>query len=171
MFLLLFVQTIASSSLSHRKAAYDEIRRACKSVDAKLHYIQFQKLDFEEISVIDTFYNADVAIVDVSIQDQQNSLFYRLGNRESFGMKQNILLFNDYTADVTIPIRFPSANYTIFTYRLSDDKRCYITEPAVTRLVSGTDDDAIGSQLSAETKMTLCMKLKKVLQEVEIQTK
>jgi mitogen-activated protein kinase kinase kinase 5 len=128
-------------------------------------------LDFEEISVIDTFYNADVAIVDVSIQDQQNSLFYRLGNRESFGMKQNILLFNDSAADVVIPLKLPTSNYTIVTYRLSDDKRCYVTEPSVSRLVTNSDDSSLQNQLSSETKMQLCCRLKKLLLEVEIQTK
>ncbi len=139
-------------------------------VNANLNHIQFQKLDFEEISVIDTFYNADVAIVDVSIQDQQNSLFYRLGNRESFGMKQNILLFNDSAADVVIPIKLPTSNYNIVTYRLSDDKRCYVTEPSG-RLVNNSDDSSLQNSLSSETKMQLCCRLKKLLLEVEVQTK
>lgn len=121
---------------------------------------------------MDTFYNADVSVVDISIQEQQNSLFYRLGNRESFGMKQNILLFNDSAADVVIPIsKLPISNYTTVTYRLSDDKHCYVTEPSVARLVANSDDQTLQSSLSTETKTPLFLKLKKLLLEVDVQTK
>ncbi len=54
-------------------------------------------MDFGETSALDTFYNADVALVDITIRQQFPSLCYHVGVRESMGQSSNILL--TYWAD------------------------------------------------------------------------
>lgn len=92
-------------NLQHRKCALDELKQACAQVNANLQQLQFEKLDFGETNVLETFYNADVAVCDLSIQVQQSALFYHLGVRESFGMKENILLYNDIQTEQTLRLK------------------------------------------------------------------
>uniref|UniRef100_V9IIY4 Mitogen-activated protein kinase kinase kinase 15 n=1 Tax=Apis cerana TaxID=7461 RepID=V9IIY4_APICE len=109
-----------------------------------------------------TFYNADVAVVDLSIQLQQSALFYHLGVRESFGMKENILLHNDIDTETTIRIKLSCGNYTFVSYRVVECGSCVATNPATTRI---TGEEVI------DPKQHLTLKLKKLFQDVEVQSK
>ncbi|XP_046837882.1 mitogen-activated protein kinase kinase kinase 15 isoform X1 [Vespa crabro] len=148
--------------LAQRKRALEEVKQACHLVNANMHHIQFEKLDFGETNVLDTFYNADVAVVDLSIQLQQSALFYHLGVRESFGMKENILLHNDVDTEATIRLKLSCGSYTFVSYRVIECGSCVATCPATSRITG---------EESVDPKQHLTLKLKKLFQDVEVQSK
>ncbi|XP_015741761.1 mitogen-activated protein kinase kinase kinase 15 isoform X1 [Coturnix japonica] len=73
--------------------------RACEAEGAQLGTVNFGELDFGETAVLDAFYDADVAVVDMSDISKQPSLFYHLGVRESFDMANNVILYHGTDAD------------------------------------------------------------------------
>jgi mitogen-activated protein kinase kinase kinase 5 len=84
--------TPTTDNFQHRKMAYEDIKLACNTVNANLQLLQFEKIDFGETNSLENFYNSDVALVDLSVMYQQSALSYHLGVRESFGMKNNIVI-------------------------------------------------------------------------------
>nr|KAF6435949.1 mitogen-activated protein kinase kinase kinase 15 [Rousettus aegyptiacus] len=79
--------------------------RACEAEGARLSIVCFGKLDFGETAVLDAFYGADVAVVDISDISRQPSLFYHLGVRESFDMANNVILYHDTNADTALSLK------------------------------------------------------------------
>ena len=119
---------------------------------------QFERLDFGETKVLEAFYNADVAIIDLSIQNQQMAILYHLNVRESFGMKQNMLLFMD-NRDATNALKSTLAT-------------TYVSHVVIPYYIPGS-----GLPLVTEAPSTigenarLGIKLKRLLQDVEVQSK
>ncbi|NXS75663.1 M3K6 kinase, partial [Pandion haliaetus] len=72
--------------------ALHSLRDACHHLRARLHTLPFGTLALGDTGTLDRFYNADVAVVELSDSVCQPSLFYHLGIRESFNMSHNILL-------------------------------------------------------------------------------
>uniref|UniRef100_A0A8C3RSU8 mitogen-activated protein kinase kinase kinase n=1 Tax=Chelydra serpentina TaxID=8475 RepID=A0A8C3RSU8_CHESE len=68
------------------------LRDACREARAELQTVPFGTLALGDPGPLDRFYNADVAVVEVSNSLCQPSLFYHLGVRESFSMTNNVLL-------------------------------------------------------------------------------
>ncbi|XP_077672686.1 mitogen-activated protein kinase kinase kinase 15 isoform X2 [Eretmochelys imbricata] len=79
--------------------------RACEAQGAQLTTVNFGELDFGETAVLDAFYDADVAVVDMSDVSRQPSLFYHLGVRESFDMANNVILYHDTDADTALSLK------------------------------------------------------------------
>ncbi|XP_075710143.1 mitogen-activated protein kinase kinase kinase 15 [Rhinoderma darwinii] len=100
------------------------LRRACDSEGAQLTSVNFGELDFGETEVLDTFYDADVAVVDMSDVGRQPSLFYHLGVRESFDMANNVIIYHDTDPDTSLSLKdmvaqkntASSGNYYFISY-------------------------------------------------------
>ncbi|XP_053434938.1 mitogen-activated protein kinase kinase kinase 15 [Nycticebus coucang] len=89
---------------------------ACEAEGAHLTSVPFGELDFGETAVLDAFYDADVAVVDMSDVSRQPSLFYHLGVRESFDMANNVVLYHDTDADTALSLKASCGNYYFIPY-------------------------------------------------------
>ncbi|XGW12010.1 hypothetical protein V3C99_013020 [Haemonchus contortus] len=79
-------------NLRVREMALKDVQNVADTLNVNLTQIDFDRLDFGEANALDTFYNADVALVDVTVQQQQPSLCYHIGVRESMNQSYNILM-------------------------------------------------------------------------------
>ncbi|XP_042544372.1 mitogen-activated protein kinase kinase kinase 6 [Dipodomys spectabilis] len=73
------------------------LREACAQLQGprpapRLHSLPFGTLALGDTAALDSFYNADVVVLEVNSSLAQPSLFYHLGVRESFSMTNNVLL-------------------------------------------------------------------------------
>ncbi|XP_007520106.1 mitogen-activated protein kinase kinase kinase 5 isoform X1 [Erinaceus europaeus] len=113
--------------------ALQSLREACEAVGATLETLQFGKLDFGETTVLDRFYNADIAVVEMSDAFRQPSLFYHLGVRESFSMANNIILYCDTNTDSLQSLKeiicqkntMCTGNYTFVPYMITPHNKVY----------------------------------------------
>uniref|UniRef100_A0A673ULB1 mitogen-activated protein kinase kinase kinase n=1 Tax=Suricata suricatta TaxID=37032 RepID=A0A673ULB1_SURSU len=105
--------------------ALQSLREACETVGATLETVQFGKLDFGETAVLDRFYNADIAVVEMSDAFRQPSLFYHLGVRESFSMANNIILYCDNNSYSLQSLKMCTGNYTFVPYMITPHNKVY----------------------------------------------
>ncbi|XP_058468910.1 mitogen-activated protein kinase kinase kinase 5 isoform X1 [Solea solea] len=115
------------------------LKDACDTVGSKLETVHFSKLDFGETTVLDSFYNADLAVVEMTDAFRQPSLFYHLGVRESFSMANNIILFCDTNSESLQSLQeiicqkntTCSANYTFIPYMVTPHNKVYCCESSL----------------------------------------
>ena len=73
-------------------SAYEALQMAVKDLKhTRLERLPFEKLDYGETASLDKFYAANVVVVDVTERNMQAALFFQLGLRESFDMKNNVV--------------------------------------------------------------------------------
>ncbi|KAF7662618.1 hypothetical protein LDENG_00229040 [Lucifuga dentata] len=115
------------------------LKDACDTAGSKLETVHFGKLDFGETTVLDRFYNADIAVVEMTDAFRQPSLFYHLGVRESFSMANNIILYCDTNSDSLQSLQeiicqkntTCSANYTFIPYMVTPHNKVYCCESSL----------------------------------------
>ncbi|CAG0916359.1 unnamed protein product [Notodromas monacha] len=164
---VLDIQANPGKALARRKAL-DDVRNACNAVGAAFTHILFEKLDFGETNVLDTFYNSDVIIVDLSIPVQQSTLFYHLGVRESFEMKHNIILYNETDSALTESLKQLCGRYPFIPYAYNEAKgTCAVADTA---LRMATELNASQEVLPVKP-FSLASKICGLLQDVEVQSK
>ncbi|XP_038079015.1 mitogen-activated protein kinase kinase kinase 15-like isoform X2 [Patiria miniata] len=162
--------------------AYVCLQTACKNANStKLKRVAFEKLDFGETKVLDTFYGADIVVVDMTVMVQQRTLFYHLGVRESFGMERNIVLyFDDIDPDTTSSLgqSCHSSGYLFLPYKMNNGD-CYVCDMACVRPTAGPGGAAAAAAAAAGADLQdaslihqlcppLTERLQKILEEVHI---
>ncbi|XP_075893755.1 mitogen-activated protein kinase kinase kinase 5 isoform X1 [Nelusetta ayraudi] len=133
------VNSEASQQSNAESMALQCLRDACDTVGSKLETVNFSKLDFGETTVLDSFYNADIAVVEMTDAFRQLSLFYHLGVRESFSMANNIILYCDTNSDSLQSLQeiicqkntTCSANYNFIPYMVTPHNKVYCCESSL----------------------------------------
>uniref|UniRef100_A0A8C7GM14 mitogen-activated protein kinase kinase kinase n=1 Tax=Oncorhynchus kisutch TaxID=8019 RepID=A0A8C7GM14_ONCKI len=83
----------ASLPQTEENLSLKSVKEACADTHAVFKTIPFERISLGTTDILDIFYNADVAVVEISDTCCQQSLFYHLGVRESFSMTNNIILY------------------------------------------------------------------------------
>ncbi|XP_033860386.2 mitogen-activated protein kinase kinase kinase 5-like [Acipenser ruthenus] len=115
------------------------LKEACDNGGTSLEILHFGKLDFGETKVLDRFYNADIAVVEMTDAFRQPSLFYHLGVRESFSMANNIILYCDTNSDSLQSLQdiifqkntSCAGNYTFIPYMVTPHNKVYCCESSL----------------------------------------
>ncbi|KAK1170829.1 mitogen-activated protein kinase kinase kinase 5-like [Acipenser oxyrinchus oxyrinchus] len=116
------------------------LKEACDNGGTTLEILHFGKLDFGETKVLDRFYNADIAVVEMTDAFRQPSLFYHLGVRESFSMANNIILYCDTNSDSlqSLQVQYMhyfntscTGNYNFIPYMVTPHNKVYCCESSL----------------------------------------
>ncbi|XP_006862440.1 PREDICTED: mitogen-activated protein kinase kinase kinase 6 [Chrysochloris asiatica] len=136
------------------------LREACSQLQGRrpspqLRSLPFGTLALGDTTALDSFYNADVVVLEVSSSLAQPSLFYHLGVRESFSMTNNVLLCSqadlpDLQAlreDVFQKNSDCVGSYTLIPYMVTATNRVLCGDASVLRgLADGLVQAGVGTE-------------------------
>ncbi|XP_056237687.1 mitogen-activated protein kinase kinase kinase 5 [Seriola aureovittata] len=107
------------------------LKEACADVHAVFKTISFERISLGTTDILDHFYNADVAVVEMSDTFCQPSLFYHLGVRESFSMTNNIILYC-YKQDSDLQaVKEQCGSYTFIPYVVSPQGKVFACDASI----------------------------------------
>ncbi|KAL6488761.1 hypothetical protein MHYP_G00025020 [Metynnis hypsauchen] len=109
------------------------LREACVDSHALLHTFPFACLALGATDTLDSFYNADVAVVEMSDTFRQPSLFYHLGVRESFSMTNNIILYCNKQENDLQALKEQCGSYTFIPYVVSPQGKVFACDANLMR--------------------------------------
>uniref|UniRef100_A0A672LBM8 mitogen-activated protein kinase kinase kinase n=1 Tax=Sinocyclocheilus grahami TaxID=75366 RepID=A0A672LBM8_SINGR len=146
------------------------LKEACADAHAVLKSISFERIALGTTEILDTFYNADVVVVEMNNTICQPSLFYHLGVRESFSMTNNVILYCNKREDdlQVVKVRHnahKSASYTFIPYMVSPQGKVFACDATLMRGIK----DFLHSSFKIESLLTpLVDRLVKLLESVHI---
>ncbi|XP_046882489.1 mitogen-activated protein kinase kinase kinase 5 isoform X2 [Hypomesus transpacificus] len=113
------------------------LKEACADTHAVFQSIPFERISLGTTDILDSFYNADVAVVEMSDTFCQPSLFYHLGVRESFSMTNNIILYFYKQESDLQALKEQCGSYTFLPYIVTPQGKVLACDPS---LMKGIND-------------------------------
>ncbi|XP_048116800.1 mitogen-activated protein kinase kinase kinase 5 isoform X3 [Alosa alosa] len=141
------------------------LTEACADTHAVLKTIPFDRIALGTTDVLDNFYNADVAVVEMSESFCQPSLFYHLGVRESFNMTNNIILYCNKQENDLQPLKEQCGSYTFIPYMVSPQGKVFASDASTMKGIQ----DLMQPSFKLEPLLTpLVDRLVQMLENVQI---
>lgn len=141
------------------------LTEACADAHAVLKSISYERIALGTTEILDTFYNADVVVVEMNNSICQPSLFYHLGVRESFSMTNNVILYCNKQEDDMQVVKEQCGCYTFIPYMVSPQGKVFVCDAALMKGIK----DFLHSSFKFESLMTsLVDRLVKLLESVHI---
>ncbi|XP_053289085.1 mitogen-activated protein kinase kinase kinase 5 isoform X1 [Pleuronectes platessa] len=121
----------ASVPQTEENLSLKSLKEACADAHAAFKTIPFERISLGTTDILDSFYNADVAVVEMSDSFCQPSLFYHLGVRESFSMTNNIILYC-YKQDSDLQaLKEQCGSYTFIPYVVSPQGKVFACDTTI----------------------------------------
>ncbi|XP_055359168.1 mitogen-activated protein kinase kinase kinase 5 isoform X2 [Betta splendens] len=125
------VNVDASVPQTEENLSLKSLKEACGDAHAAFTTISFESISLGSTDILDSFYNADVAVVEMSDTFCQPSLFYHLAVRESFTMTNNIILYC-YKQDGDLQaVKEQCGSYTFIPYIVSPQGKVFACDATI----------------------------------------